>query len=234
MAGVITRLTPGDCHFPSPERALDSPNGLLASGGDLRVETLIKAYTQGVFPWSDADAPLLWWSPDPRSVLFPERVHISRSLRREMRRGEYRLSADSAFSEVMRRCAGRPQTWISEQLRASFDILHRHHIAHSIEVWMDQALVGGLYGVAFGGYFAGESMFSLRDNASKLALACLCRQLRRWGFELIDCQISNPHLGRMGAEEIPRAEFLERLERAMALKIDAAAGAWRLDEDLLH
>lgn len=200
--------------FPDVNRALSDPDGLLAVGGDLSPARLLYAYRHGIFPWYHADQPILWWSPDPRAVLVPRDIHVSRSLHRRMAHGGYTLSFDSAFAEVMAACAGpRPQqpeggTWISPDMQAAYSELHRLGHAHSVETWMDGELAGGLYGIALGRVFFGESMFSRRTGASKLALVHLARQLEAWGYALIDCQVHSEHLETLGSRLIPRCDFL--------------------------
>lgn len=197
--------------FPPVERALRSPNGLLAAGGDLSTERLLDAYRHGIFPWFSDGEPILWWSPDPRMVLFPAELKVSRSLRRRLRRGGYDVRCDTAFAEVMAACAapraGQPGTWITPAMREAYLRLHRLGYAHSVETWIDGRLAGGLYGVAIGRAFFGESMFARETDASKIALAHLARQLHAWAFGVIDCQMSTPHLASLGAREIPRADF---------------------------
>ena len=204
--------------FPSIDKALDYPEGLLAVGGDLTPARLINAYRHGVFPWYSDDQPILWWSPAPRCVLYPQSVHVSRRLRRRFNQGQYRLTSDQAFAQVINACAGpradHGGTWITDEMRDAYIHLHELGVAHSIEAWLDDELAGGIYGLALGRVFFGESMFSRYQDASKIALVALCRQLQQWDFVLLDCQISNPHLLSMGAEEIPRAEFIQRLEKA--------------------
>jgi leucyl/phenylalanyl-tRNA--protein transferase len=220
-----------DLRFPPVELA--SPEGLLAVGGDLRPERLLQAYRHGIFPWYNEDQPILWWSPDPRAVLFPNKLHVSRSLERTIRRGMFTATLDTCFQEVMTHCAGpRPQypeggTWITPAMIEAYVRLHELGYAHSIETWQNEQLVGGLYGVAIGGAFFGESMFSLVTDASKVALVLLIRQLRAWGFTLFDCQQSSPHVMRFGAEEIPRRDFLEHLTAAFALP--DRRGHWQFD-----
>ena len=198
--------------FPDIESALIDPNGLLAIGGDLRPERLLCAYRRGIFPWYSDGQPILWWSPDPRAVLFPQRFHVSRSLRRMMKRRPFEITVDKDFLGVLRGCAAprRDQngTWITSAMASAFDRLHSLGHAHSVECWQDGTLAGGLYGVASGRVFFGESMFSAVSNASKLALAHLCSL----GFELIDCQIPNTHLSRLGAEMIDRRDFAALLD----------------------
>ncbi|MGA9854479.1 MAG: leucyl/phenylalanyl-tRNA--protein transferase [Gammaproteobacteria bacterium] len=219
--------------FPDIKHALRDPNGLLAAGGDLSPERLLYAYRHGIFPWYSEDQPILWWSPDPRTVLFPDQMHISRSLRRELRKGEFIASFDTAFTEVMVGCAeNRPDqpeggTWITSAIRDAYTELHRLGYAHSLEILLDDELAGGLYGIALGGVFFGESMFSRRANASKIALACLAKQLNAWGFGLIDCQVTTGHLMRLGSVSIPRMEFISLLSRYTALP--AQSGPWQLD-----
>ncbi|MDD5471030.1 MAG: leucyl/phenylalanyl-tRNA--protein transferase [Sideroxydans sp.] len=205
-----------DTPFPPVTQALRHPNGLLAAGGDLSPSRLLDAYQHGIFPWFGAGDPILWWSPDPRMVLIPAEFRLSHSLRKTLRRGAYQLHTDSAFEQVMRACAaprdGQDGTWIQEEMVQAYCELHRQGYAHSVETWMDDELVGGLYGIAIGRMFYGESMFSRRTDASKIALAHLCAQLQRWDFGMIDCQMNTPHLASLGAREIPRKEFLSRLQ----------------------
>lgn len=211
-------LDPDRPVFPPPERAARVPNGLLAAGGNLAVATLRDAYRSGIFPWYEAGQPILWWSPDPRAVIFPDRVHVSRSLARELRRARYRITCDQSFGGVARACAaprrGQAGTWILPEMIAAYEALHRAGDAHSVECWMDGELAGGLYGVAVGSVFCGESMFSARPNASKLVLVHLARGLAAGGFTLIDCQVGNPHLASLGAVELPRRAFLAHLAQA--------------------
>ena len=203
--------------FPALEHALDDPDGLLAAGGDLSPLRLVNAYAQGIFPWYEADQPILWWSPNPRTVLRPTDVHLSRSMRKLLRKQPYRLSFDTSFNAVIDACAAPRHatggTWITEEMREAYIELHRLGIAHSVEMWDESELVGGLYGIALGKVFFGESMFARRDNASKVAFACLCHYLAQWEFELIDCQVASDHLFSLGAHEIPRPEFAQRLKR---------------------
>ena len=230
---MIRWLGPGD-PFPPVDTALVDPNGLLAAGADLTPERLLDAYRRGIFPWSGDDEPMLWWSPDPRMVLFVDELRVARSLRRRIRAGGLAVTADAAFHDVVAGCAEpRPDadgTWITPEIDAAYAELHRRGHAHSIETWADQYLVGGLYGVSIGRMFYGESMFTRESDASKIALAFLVRQLARWGFEMIDCQMSTPHLASLGAREIPRGDFLARLERLVAA--DPVPTPWRLDDDL--
>jgi leucyl/phenylalanyl-tRNA--protein transferase len=222
---------PSDLRFPPVERA--SPEGLLAIGGDLRPERLLEAYRHGIFPWFNEDQQILWWSPDPRAVLFPDKLHIPRSLKRSLRLGGLTVTLDTCFRDVMVHCAGpRPQypdggTWITPAMIEAYGRLHDLGYAHSVETWRDGKLVGGVYGVAIGGTFFGESMFTTVPDASKVALVTLVRQLRAWGFTLFDCQQSSPHVMSLGAEEIPRREFIERL--AAALRQPDRLGHWQFD-----
>lgn len=207
-------LDPDMLWFPDPETALDDPDGLLALGGDLSVERLQLAYRRGIFPWFSAEQPILWWSPNPRCVIFPERVHISRSLRRTLNSRRFTITTDRAFAEVIDRC-GRERsegTWITPAMRLAYNRLHQLGIAHSFEAWNHNGdLVGGLYGVAQGSCFFGESMFARETNASKVVFVHCLRQLEEWGFAMMDCQVENPHLISLGAELIPRQRFLSIL-----------------------
>lgn len=202
--------------FPPTSLALESPNGLLAWGGGLEPERLISAYESGIFPWYTEGQPVLWWSPAPRCVLFPEKVYLSRRTRRRHNSGRYRFTADSAFAVVMESCAqpriNESGTWITPAMKDAYTELHELGYAHSIEVWLDGELAGGIYGLALGSVFFGESMFSHQADASKLALVALCRILQKWQYGMLDCQVGNPHLFRMGAQEISRVEFEQRLE----------------------
>jgi leucyl/phenylalanyl-tRNA--protein transferase len=230
---MIRWLGPDD-PFPPVDSALTEPNGLLAAGGGLSPDRLLDAYAHGIFPWSAEDEPVLWWSPNPRMVLFLKEFHVSRSLRRRLRRGEFRITADRAFVNVMLGCAQpRPDadsTWITRDMIRAYTELWRLGYAHSIEAWQGDELVGGLYGVAIGRMFFGESMFTRRPDSSKAAIAYLARQLDRWGFTMIDCQMSTPHLASLGAREIPRDDFLARMHALSAGP--SVPGPWRLDADL--
>jgi leucyl/phenylalanyl-tRNA--protein transferase len=216
MAG-IQRIRPESLDFPATEQALSYPNGLLAVGGDLSVERLMGAYRRGIFPWYEDPQPIMWWSPDPRSVLFPDELRVSRSLRRSLRNRGYRVSADRAFHKVVMACAGpraaQRGTWITNRMARAYIELHSYGYAHSIEV-RDRSgeLVGGLYGVALPPVFFGESMFSLADDASKVALVALVHRLREKGYSAIDCQVESEHLNSLGARNIPRREFELHLE----------------------
>ncbi|MCB1758477.1 MAG: leucyl/phenylalanyl-tRNA--protein transferase [Gammaproteobacteria bacterium] len=203
--------------FPPVERAEREPNGLLAVGGDLRPERLLNAYRNGIFPWYSEQQPILWWSPDPRMLLFPGKIKLSRSLRKSLRNRPYQVTFDRAFTKVMQACAEpratTDETWITAEMLSAYTHLHALGHAHSVEVWTQQKLVGGLYGVACGRVFFGESMFSRERDASKVALAHLCRLLARWEFRLIDCQVYSGHLLSLGAEQCSRAEFCQLLRR---------------------
>jgi leucyl/phenylalanyl-tRNA--protein transferase len=217
--------------FPPVETALADPNGLLAMGGDLSPARLLDAYRHGIFPWFNPGEPILWWSPDPRMVLVPDEVRVTRSLARRLRNAGFELRVDSAFAEVMRACAapreGAGGTWISPAMVAAYTRLFEAGYAHSVETWRDGRLVGGLYGVAIGRMFYGESMFSREPDASKVALVRLARQLQRWQFGLIDCQMETPHLASLGARTIPRAGFTARL--AELVNLPHHPGPWHFD-----
>ncbi len=197
--------------FPAVESALRRPNGLLAAGGDLSSERLLRAYRLGIFPWYSEGEPILWWSPDPRMVLFPSEFKIARSLAKTLRKPGYETRADTAFEEVINACSEpRPRqrgTWITAQMKQAYIRLHELGVAHCVETWLDAELVGGLYGIALGRVFFGESMFSRASDASKIALVALVQQLRQWQFGLIDCQMNTPLLASFGAREIPRSQF---------------------------
>jgi len=214
---VISWLSPGDPpdSFPPVERALQDPQGLLAAGGDLSSERLLCAYQQGIFPWYSPGQPVLWWSPDPREVLFPQEFHRSRSLARAMRNRGFHCTFDQDFNGVIDACAAprslSPGTWITAEMRAAYCLLHARGIAHSVEVSLQNKLVGGLYGVRVGRVFCGESMFSRVPNGSKAAMDALVRRSLADGTVLIDCQLPSPHLRRLGSRPIPRAAFLELL-----------------------
>jgi len=217
---VIPILDPDpESGFPPTEQALDYPCGLLAVGGDLSPARLVNAYRHGIFPWFSDDQPILWWSPAPRCVVFPAEVHISRRLRRRFNQGQYTVTADQAFPRVIRACAeprdDQDGTWITADMERAYIRLHELGFAHSVEVWAENKLIGGIYGLAIGRVFFGESMFSRQVDASKIALVALSKQLDRWGFTLLDAQISNSHLLSMGAVEISRNQFNEYLEGAL-------------------
>jgi leucyl/phenylalanyl-tRNA--protein transferase len=228
-------LKPGSTDLRFPPAELASPEGLLAVGGDLRAERLLEAYRHGIFPWYNPGQPILWWSPDPRAVLFPAKLRVSRSLGKTLRRKRFEVTLDSAFRDVMLHCAeprdDRPGhgTWITPEMIEAYCVLHQRGLAHSVESWLDGKLVGGLYGVALGSVFFGESMFSRETDASKVAFVQLVRQLELWSFALVDCQLPSAHLSSLGAEEIRRREFLERLDQA--LQQPGRPGHWRFEAD---
>jgi leucyl/phenylalanyl-tRNA---protein transferase len=231
--------------FPPVDRALHTPNGLLAAGGDLSAQRLLDAYRHGIFPWFNPGEPILWWSPDPRMVLIPGEFRVSRSLARILRKSDFEVRTDTAFEQVIRGCAAprardrtvHPGTWIHEDMIAAYCELHRLGYAHSVEVWMDGKLAGGLYGVAIGRMFYGESMFSDVSNSSKIALAHLARQFERWQLGhpglfrtgMIDCQMKTAHLASLGARQIPRSEFIARLEELVHC---TPVNHWQFDNDL--
>ena len=220
-----------DPTFPPAEMATEQ--GLLAVGGDLRPQRLLAAYARGIFPWPwYDDEPMLWWCPDPRFVLHPGALHVSESLAQRLRSGRFEVRLDTAFEDVMRGCAtaNRPEgdgTWITEEMLEAYVEFHRLGYAHSAESWRDGTLVGGLYGVALGGVFFGESMFFRETDASKVAFAVLVRQLEAWGFRLVDCQMETAHLRRFGAHHVPRSRFLREVEKYG--KLPHRPGPWRLD-----
>ncbi len=206
------------CHFPDVSLALEEPDGLLAVGGNLTPATLLNAYQSGIFPWYSDGQPILWWSPNPRAVIYPERLKVSRSLKKRLRQGQFEVTLDHAFEEVISACATARDdgagTWITSEMRAAYITMHRLGHAHSVETWRDGALVGGLYGIAIGQLFFGESMFSHASDASKVAFALFVEQLKRWQFSLIDCQIGSPHMTSLGAEEIARSAFINHIDAA--------------------
>jgi leucyl/phenylalanyl-tRNA--protein transferase len=215
--------------FPDPRLALAEPNGLLAFGGDLSPARLLAAYAQGIFPWFNEGEPILWWSPDPRCVFRTAALTPNRSLRRQLARRPWRLTADHAFGEVVAACAaprpGQQGTWIVPAMVEAYETLHRLGHAHSVEAWEGERLVGGIYGVAVGRLFCGESMFSRESGGSKAALAGLAALLREWDFPLIDAQVSNPHLLGLGAQELPRGQFLRAVSQLGGLP--GRPGSWR-------
>lgn len=221
---------PDSHHFPPAEHA--EPSGLLAVGGDLHPRRVLLAYAQGIFPWYSEGEPILWFSPDPRYVLEPAHLHVGRSLRKRVRRGDYEVRLDTAFPEVIRACReawrpGQSGTWITDDMETAYCALHEQGYAHSVEAWQDGQLVGGLYGVAIGRTFAGESMFAHRSDASKVAFVWLVRQLEQWGYDLIDCQIETDHLARFGALDMAREDFLDRLDAG--LRSPLPPRPWRFD-----
>lgn len=212
---MIPWLADDSLDFPPLEQALVEPDGLLAAGGDLSEARLLHAYRNGIFPWYNPGEPILWWSPDPRCVLFPNELYLSRSMRKRLRKTDYTVTFDQSFARVVAACAAprrnQEGTWISDDIFKAYLNLHRHGIAHSVEVWIDQQLVGGLYGLSIGKVFFGESMFSCQRDCSKIAFAWLATQLQYWGYKLIDCQVYNDHLASLGATEIPRTIFAQTL-----------------------
>jgi len=220
----------GNRPFPPIATALREPNGLLAAGGDLSPQRLLNAYSLGIFPWFSEGDPILWWSPDPRMVLFPSELKLSHSLAKVLRNKPYEVRVDSAFRTVMESCSTAPRpgqsgTWISTQMIDAYCHLHKLGYAHSVETWIDGELAGGLYGVALGRVFFGESMFRRKTDASKIAFIHLVKQLEAWGFGMIDCQMNTRHLASLGAHEISRDEFSARL--ADLLKFDHLTGKWQ-------
>lgn len=227
---ALTWLDPDRLEFPPATAALSQPAGLLAAGGDLSPARLELAYRSGIFPWYEEDSPILWWSPDPRAVVRPGELHISRSLRRRLNGGHYRVTLDHAFEAVVAGCAALREdsggTWITPAMAAAYGRLHQLGIAHSVEVWIDERLAGGLYGVAIGACFFGESMFSRRTDASKIAFVHLLGELGERGFPLFDCQLPNPHLLRLGVRTMRRNAFLAELR--LLVDRDAEIGPWTL------
>lgn len=224
-------ISPNDTsyQFPDVSLALEEPNGLLAIGGDLSPERLLAAYGQGIFPWFNPGEPILWWSPDPRAVLFPEKIKISRSLRKTLNKNLFTITTDLAFDEVVAACQAprvkQKGTWITAEMRIAYSNMHHLGFAHSVEAWRDNELVGGLYGMAIGQVFFGESMFSKEKDASKVALVALTDKLRAWGYQLIDCQVQSEHLSTLGAEDMPRNTFCELLEKLV--RLSPTDSAWR-------
>lgn len=226
----VFRLT-DEIIFPAPELAEE--NGLIAVGGDLREERLLRAYSMGIFPWYSQDAPILWWSPDPRLILFPKELKVSRSLRQTLKKSIFHITIDEAFQDVIRICADLHRkrdgdTWIVDAMRDAYIRLHHSGYAHSVEAWHDGELAGGLYGVCLGSAFFGESMFAQKSDASKVAFVALVRQLMRWNFSVIDCQITTAHLKSFGAREVPRSEFLDILHSALATP--TRKGHWKIED----
>lgn len=215
----LTVLNPHNAEqaFPPLDKALKTPNGLLAIGGCLSNTRLINAYRHGVFPWYNPDEPILWWSPDPRLILFPDQLVISASLRKTLRKNIFSITFDQSFSQVIAGCASLRKegvgTWITHEIYYAFNELHRLGIAHSAEAWLDGELVGGLYGLALGRVFFGESMFHSKTDASKVAFVALVNQLKTWGYQLIDCQVYTSHLARFGAQEVDRSYFAKLLDQ---------------------
>lgn len=228
---MIPFLGPSD-PFPPVEEALDNPEGLLAAGGSLAARRLVEAYRLGIFPWFNEGDPILWWSPDPRTVLQPSALHISHSLRKKLKKREFLVTFDKAFPRVLDGCAaprdGEAGTWLSVPMRRAYTALHAAGLAHSVEVWMDGELAGGIYGVSIGRMFFGESMFTRRSDASKIGMASLAAQLERWQFPMIDCQLETDHLVSLGARSMPRRQFVVEVDRL----VREPAPSWLMDEDL--
>ena len=224
-----------DDPFPPVNLALREPNGLLAAGADLSPERLINAYARGIFPWFGEDDPVLWWSPDPRMVLYVDELHVSRSLRRAVRSGRFRVTLDTAFADVMAACAeprpGQDGTWITAGMTDAYTHLAALGYAHSVESWIDGQLAGGLYGVALGRMFFGESMFTRVSDASKVAFVHLVHQMKRWQIPLLDCQMSTHHLASLGAREIRRADFIRTVRHLV--RQPPVPAPWQFDADLL-
>ena len=212
---MLTWLKRDTLTFPPLTKAMREPNGLLAAGGDLSADRLVQAYRHGCFPWFSEGQPILWWSPDPRTVLFPEQLHVSRSMSKLLRQQRYQVSFDRDFEAVIHACAAPRRdadgTWITDDMQNAYTELHARGHAHSVEVWDHGELVGGLYGLAMGQLFFGESMFSRADNASKFGFVTLVKHLQAWGFVLIDCQMATRHLESLGARSIPRQQFADYL-----------------------
>ena len=223
----VFELNPTRIEFPDPKYTDES--GILAVGGDLQAERLLLAYEMGLFPWFNEDEPPLWWCPDPRMVLYPNELRISKSMRSLLRKNTFRVTADQNFEEVIRQCGAVPRpgqdgTWITEDIINGYLELHRMGFAHSIEVWSNNALTGGLYGVSLGKTFFGESMFSLAPNASKVGFITLVEALKENDFQLIDCQVHTAHLESLGAQEISRTSFLSQLRKSLVT--ETIRGSW--------
>ena len=221
--------------FPNVKTALVEPNGLLAAGGALSKEWLLEAYTRGIFPWYEDNQPILWWSPDPRLILIPENFHASKSLRKLVKKKRCHVSFNQSFCEVLDGCKKSNRkfegTWITNEMVDAYTNLHHFGLAHSVEVWSSGSLAGGLYGVAVGKVFFGESMFSEVDNASKIALFYLASHLKAWGYELIDCQVRSEHLLSLGATEMPRSLFMDKLRNSIGNRENL--GDWVVKEGLI-
>lgn len=224
MTIYITEIDPTSLQFPDPNTAQVDPNGLLAFGGDLSPQRLRHAYRHGIFPWYSQGEPILWWSPTPRGIFIPQLFSPSKSVQKFMRKSAYTITLNHACHDVIRQCAesrSADQTWITEAMINAYQTLHDSGDCHSVEVWQDNQLVGGFYGVAVGSVFCGESMFSLADNASKIALWYFCRHFEHHGGRLIDCQMMNPHLASLGAQELDRHAFLNQLSQLREITLSA-------------
>lgn len=228
---MLTLLDPDRANqtFPPISKALNDPNGLIAVGGCLSTQRIINAYRQGIFPWYSDEDPILWWSPNPRLVIFPGQLHISKSLKKTQRKKIFQLSFDTAFVDVIKACAmprnQEPATWLLPEMQEAYIRLHKEGHAHSLEAWFQGELVGGLYGIAIGQVFFGESMFHTKTDASKIAFVALVQLLTKWGYQLIDCQVHTKHLTSLGAQEIPHADFAALLNRYHHCK--PHANAWQ-------
>ncbi|MDA3891234.1 MAG: leucyl/phenylalanyl-tRNA--protein transferase [Salinivirgaceae bacterium] len=221
---------PKEALFPHPSEAVD--DGLLAIGGDLAPERLVAAYASGIFPWYGDNDPILWWSPNPRLVLYPEKFKVSKSLKQTLKKQPFDIRIDFAFDEVIESCSkiprkGQDGTWITSEMIEAFKQMHKIGLAHSIETWEGNKLVGGLYGLSLGNVFFGESMFHKRKDASKIAFYYLSQLCKKWCFAFIDCQVTNPHLLTLGAQEITRDNFLDEL--AMSMEKQTQQGIWEFD-----
>ncbi len=229
----LTILNDHDDQFPPVSKALLKPNGLLAAGGQLSTQRLFSAYQQGIFPWYSEGEPIMWWSPNPRCVIKTDDFYVSSSFARFLRKKTFKVTINLAFEEVIKHCASpRPyedETWINSDIIAAYTLLHKQGIAHSIEVWHDDELVGGVYGLFVANTFCGESMFSLMSNASKTGLYALSRWLNKRGISLIDCQVPNPHLLSLGAKEMPRTDFVAHLKNGLAMG-DPKEVVWSVQE----
>lgn len=232
-------LNPKPVAFPPTHLALKEPDGLLAIGGDLNPEWLLTAYHHGIFPWFSPEDPILWWTPNPRSVLFIDDIKISRSLRKRVKQkvgGDWQIRFDSAFRQVINQCATQPRpgqngTWITEEMLDAYHQLHHIGYAHSVEIWQQDKLIGGLYGIAIGKMFFGESMFAKQTDASKVALTALCMQLKEWGFKLVDTQVATDHLNSLGAVQISRTDFEHLLNQQIQQSFPAQK--WQFSIDLV-
>lgn len=236
MNDLIPHLRSDSNDFPPVDSALKDPNGLLALGGDLSAQRLISAYRKGIFPWFDESQPILWWSPDPRAVLFPKQLKISRSLRKSIRNRGYRVTFDQNFAGVIANCQKTPRgdthnegsgTWITSEMKSAYMQLHKLGYAHSVECWQEETLVGGLYGLSMGKLFFGESMFAKATDASKVAFVTLVQNLEAAGYPLIDCQVANPHMRSLGATEITRTEFQQYLKNYLHYIVEPTTAPWK-------